>query len=135
MKGYQKKQGPVNASIEVLDVESLVESLVELASEGLLADNLAYRYPKAADSPQGGLEETLTVHHLKLPGLLRQTLSSTNAMKSANSGWESSAACATSKTARGPFATPLPASWKRSAASDGLKATSRFPSCKPRWRS
>ena len=28
----------------------------------------------------------LTVHRLKLPGLLRQTLSSTNAMESANSG-------------------------------------------------
>ena len=51
----------------------------------LLANNLAYRYPKAADSLQEGLEETLTVHRLKLPGLLRQTLSSTNAMESANS--------------------------------------------------
>ena len=52
----------------------------------LLADNLAYRYPKAADSLREGLEETLTMHRLKLPGLLRQTLSSTNAMESANSG-------------------------------------------------
>jgi putative transposase len=51
----------------------------------LLASNLAYRYPKAADSLREGLEETLTVHRLKLPGLLRQTLSSTNAMESANS--------------------------------------------------
>ena len=55
------------------------------ASLELLADNLAYRYPKAADSLREGLEETLTVHRLKLPGLLRQTLSSTNAMESANS--------------------------------------------------
>ena len=67
----------------------------------LLVGNLAYRYPKAADSLREGLEETLTVHRLKLPGLLRQTLSPTNAMESANSGaWASSAACATSKTAR-----------------------------------
>lgn len=56
------------------------------ASLELLADNLAYRYPKAADSLREGLEETLTVHRLKLPGLLRQTLASTNAMESANSG-------------------------------------------------
>jgi len=56
------------------------------ASLELLADNLAYRYPKAADSLREGLEETLTAHRLKLPGLLRQTLSSTNAMESANSG-------------------------------------------------
>ena len=47
--------------------------------------NLAYRYPKTADSLKEGLEETLTVHRLKRPGLLRQTLSSTNAMGSANS--------------------------------------------------
>lgn len=52
----------------------------------LLLKDLAYRYPKAADSLREGLEETLTVHRLKLPGLLRQTLSSTNAMESANSG-------------------------------------------------
>jgi transposase-like protein len=32
-----------------------------------------------------GLEETLTVHRLKIPGLLRQTLCSTNAIESANS--------------------------------------------------
>jgi transposase-like protein len=31
------------------------------------------------------MEETLTVHRLKLPGLLRQTLSNTNALESANS--------------------------------------------------
>jgi transposase-like protein len=52
----------------------------------LLSDNLVYRYPRAADSLREGLEETLTVHRLKLPGLLRQTLASTNAMESANSG-------------------------------------------------
>ena len=32
-----------------------------------------------------GLEETLTVHRLKIPGLLRETLCSTNPMESASS--------------------------------------------------
>ena len=51
----------------------------------LLAHNLEHRYPKAATSLREGQEETLTVHRLKVPGLLRQTLSNTNAMESANS--------------------------------------------------
>lgn len=51
----------------------------------LTACNLEHRYPKAAASLREGLEETLTVHCLKIPGLLRQTLSNTNAMESANS--------------------------------------------------
>ena len=51
----------------------------------LLADNLEFRYPSAAASLREGLDETLTVHRLKLPGLLRETLASTNAMESANS--------------------------------------------------
>jgi len=51
----------------------------------LLADNLEYRYPSAAASLREGLEETLTVHRLKVPGLLRQTLCSTNPIESANS--------------------------------------------------
>jgi transposase-like protein len=42
-------------------------------------------YPSAAASLKEGMEETLTVHRLKLPGLLRQTLSNTNALESANS--------------------------------------------------
>jgi transposase-like protein len=50
-----------------------------------LANELAFRYPKAADSLREGLEETLTVHRLGIPGLLRQTLSNTNPMESANS--------------------------------------------------
>lgn len=50
-----------------------------------LADNLDSRYPGAAASLREGLDETLTVHRLRLPGLLRQTLASTNAMESANS--------------------------------------------------
>jgi transposase-like protein len=51
----------------------------------LLTKELQMRYPAAAESLCEGLEETLTVHRLKLPGLLRQTLSSTNAIESANS--------------------------------------------------
>jgi len=50
-----------------------------------LADRLEYRYPSAAASLREGLEETLTVHRLGIGGLLRQTLSSTNALESANS--------------------------------------------------
>lgn len=51
----------------------------------LLADNLENRYPDAAASLREGLEETLTVHRLKVPGILRKTLANTNAMESANS--------------------------------------------------
>lgn len=51
----------------------------------LLASNLEYRYPKAAASLREGLEETLTVNRLNVPGLLRETLCSTNPMESANS--------------------------------------------------
>lgn len=57
------------------------------AKEQLLsiAKRLEHRYPKAAASLSEGLEETLTVHRLKVPGLLRETLCSTNPMESANS--------------------------------------------------
>ena len=51
----------------------------------LIASNLELRYPKAAASLLEGLDETLTVHRLGVPGLLRQTLCSTNPMESANS--------------------------------------------------
>jgi len=47
--------------------------------------NLEFRYPNAAASLLEGLEDTLTVHRLKIPGLLRQTLSNTNVLESANS--------------------------------------------------
>ena len=43
-----------------------------------LAVSLENRYPKAAASLLEGLEETLTVHKLKIPGMLRETLFSTN---------------------------------------------------------
>ena len=51
----------------------------------LIADNLEYRYPAAANSLMEGLEETLTVHRLKVPALLRQSICTTNPMESANS--------------------------------------------------
>jgi transposase-like protein len=50
----------------------------------LIADNLERRYPSAAGSLREGLEETLTVSRLGVPGLLRKTLSNTNAIESAN---------------------------------------------------
>jgi len=50
-----------------------------------LANELDYRYPSAASSLREGLDETLTVHKLGVPGLLRQTLSTTNPIESANS--------------------------------------------------
>ena len=50
-----------------------------------IVNNLEHRYPKAATSLLEGFEETLTVHRLKIPGLLRETLCSTNPMESANS--------------------------------------------------
>ena len=37
-----------------------------------IAKRLEHRYPKAATSLSEGLEETLTVHRLKVPGLLRE---------------------------------------------------------------
>lgn len=54
-----------------------------------IVDKLEHRYPKAAASLLEGLEETLTVHRLKIPGLLRETLCSTNPMESANSACRS----------------------------------------------
>jgi len=50
-----------------------------------LAKRLEYRYPSAAASLREGMDETLTVHRLGIGGLLRETLSSTNALESANS--------------------------------------------------
>jgi len=50
-----------------------------------IADNLEVRYPRAAASLREGLEETLAVHRLQIPGLLRGTLSNTNALEAANS--------------------------------------------------
>ena len=83
---YLPESEQANVSLAMTTAYREFEYVKAKASLELLADNLAYRYPKAADSLREGLEETLTAHRLKLPGLLRQTLSSTNAMESANSG-------------------------------------------------
>ena len=61
------------------DYETAKSKLLSIASD------LEYKYPKAAASLMEGLEETLTVHRLKVPGVLRETLCSTNPMESANS--------------------------------------------------
>jgi len=46
-----------------------------------IADSLDHQYPNAANSLREGLEETLTVHKLKVPGKLRKTLATTNPME------------------------------------------------------
>lgn len=51
----------------------------------LLLRELEMSCPKAAKSLREGMEETLTVHRLHVAPLLRETLSNTNAMESANS--------------------------------------------------
>jgi len=61
------------------DFETAKKKLLAIASD------LEYKYPKAAASLLEGLEETLTINRLKVPGVLRETLSSTNPMESANS--------------------------------------------------
>ena len=48
-----------------------------------LADRLEVNYPGAASSLREGLEETLTVHRLGLPGVLRMSLATTNPIESA----------------------------------------------------
>ncbi|NSW91532.1 MAG: hypothetical protein HPY74_12825 [Firmicutes bacterium] len=48
-----------------------------------ISKELEFKYPSAAASLMEGLEETLTVHKLKVPGLLRATLSNTNPIESA----------------------------------------------------
>lgn len=47
-----------------------------------LARNLEHDYPSAAASLREGLEETLTVMRLQIPGLLKRTLKSTNPIES-----------------------------------------------------
>jgi putative transposase len=56
-----------------------------LAKLKALAGELAYQYPQAAKSLHEGLEETVTVQRLQLPGSLRQSLATTNALESINS--------------------------------------------------
>lgn len=50
-----------------------------------LAKELEHDYPHAAKSLQEGMEETVTVQQLQLPGVLRQSLATTNALESVNS--------------------------------------------------
>lgn len=51
-----------------------------------LAEELEKDHPRAAASLREGLEETLTVQRLRLPGLLQKSLSSTNIVESALDG-------------------------------------------------
>ena len=82
---YLPKSEQVNISMSM--TMAYREFEYEAAKEKLMGikDNLEHRYPKAASSLMEGFEETLTVHRLKIPGLLRETLCSTNPMESANS--------------------------------------------------
>lgn len=75
------------ANISVAMTMAYREFEYEVAKDKLIGikNNLEHRYPKAASSLMEGFEETLTVHRLKIPGLLRETLCSTNPMESANS--------------------------------------------------
>jgi len=78
------KSEQANISISISNAYKEFDYDKAKASLELIIKNLEYRYPKAAESLREGLEETLSVHKLKVPGLLRQTISSTNAMESAN---------------------------------------------------
>ena len=49
-----------------------------------ICTELERSYPDAASSLLEGLEETLTVHRLQVPGLLRKTLATTNPIESGN---------------------------------------------------
>ena len=50
-----------------------------------LATDLDHDYPQAAKSLREGMEETVTVQRLQLPGVLRQSLATTNALEPINS--------------------------------------------------
>ena len=67
------------ANISVAMTMAYREFEYEVAKDKLIGikNNLEHRYPKAASSLMEGFEETLTVHRLKIPGLLRETLCST----------------------------------------------------------
>lgn len=49
-----------------------------------LAAELEHDYPQAAKRLREGMEETVTVQRLELPGTLRQSLATTNALESVN---------------------------------------------------
>ena len=69
----------LTAAYREYDYDKALTSLTKVAKL------LDFKYPKAAESLREGLGETLTVNKLKVPGVLRQTLSNTNAIESANS--------------------------------------------------
>lgn len=79
----QSEQGNVGLAISRAYMEFDYDKA--LGQLNTIADGLDSRYPDAAASMREGLEDTLTVHRLGVPGLLRKTLSNTNAMESANS--------------------------------------------------
>ena len=64
--------------------QAYLESDYETAKKRLerLADRLEPNYPGAARSLREGMEETLTVHRLGLPGALRVSLATTNPIES-----------------------------------------------------
>ena len=63
------------------------EPTAEAALKALkaLATDLDHDYPQAAKSLREGMEETVTVQRLQLPGVLRQSLATTNVLESINS--------------------------------------------------
>ena len=94
----------------------------------ILANNLEKRYPKAAASLLEGLDETLTVHRLEVPGLLRETLCSTNPIESLPTlrAQASYGVSLTSKTGGCPCAMPLPDFWRPRKASREFVAFESF---------
>jgi len=72
----------LNAAYAMRDYEDAHQALQRLLRE------LMHLNPSAARSLEEGLEETLVVHQLKLPELLRRSLSSTNIIESVFSGVE-----------------------------------------------
>jgi transposase-like protein len=85
--------------------------------------------PSAARSLEEGVEETLTVHRLRVPAQLRRTLASTNVIESAFSIVETAQrktmACRRSHRALGRL---WFAGWP-SASSARCRATGRFDRC------
>jgi Transposase and inactivated derivatives len=79
----QSEQANIGLAISKAYLEFDYDKALRLLEQ--TADNLEHRYPDAAASLREGLEETLTVHKLGVPALLRKTVSNTNAMESLNS--------------------------------------------------
>ena len=70
-------QQRLNAAYALPDHAAAKQALTQLLRE------LMDLNPSAARSLEEGLEETLTVHRLRIPELLRETLASTNVIESA----------------------------------------------------